>query len=150
MDDRKKSRTARRSGKTADSKRSSRMTKLVLRSIVLVCGVAIVTFAITKAARPYLLDFGEKREITEVKSQIATAKAQKKALEEQIAYLATPAGREAEARKHGWAKPGEIAIVIGEDKDSSEGGHEPGETGSHEPLWQKAGRHVLSVFVRER
>lgn len=149
MKDIKKSRTARSAKKPAGGKRSKRTIRLVVKSVLAVVVISVLGFASAKAVRPYLLSYGERKEIAVVKAKIEVAKADQKALKEQLKYASTPEGREAEMRKHGWAKPGEIAVVIPEEGKASDRLPDPGEAELPEPLWQKAGRHVLGLFVRE-
>lgn len=149
METNRDQRPMRSSRKRTGGNRSKRIIRFAVKSIAMVCLVLLAAAVICKAARPYLINLAERREIAILNQKIEAAKAQRKALKEQIAYLATPGGREAEARKHGWAKPGEIAIVFGDTKDSPNGHDQSDQPELHEPFWHKAGRHLLGFFVRE-
>jgi hypothetical protein len=71
---------------------------------------------IGKGAKPYLVGYTANKEIAQINQQIAHEKARQKDLSKQIGYLQTPAGMESEARKLGWVKEGEVAVVV-DDRD---------------------------------
>lgn len=106
---------------------------------------------ITKAARPYLISYGESKEIAEVNRQTKEAAAEKSALKRDIKYLTDPKTQaralEEEARKLGWVKKGEVALVVAQPKESNENA-QPVVPTEEKTFWQSAGQRVLGIFVR--
>lgn len=83
---------------------------------VLTVAIAFGTFAvIRKAVRPIDLLCEGKSEVRRMEAQYAKDKAENTALHKKRRYLLTPSGSEAEARKLGYVRPGEVSVVI-EDK----------------------------------
>ena len=117
--------------------------------LVAVAGVAIFFGAvISKAARPYLISYGESREIAQVKKEIAEAQAENNTLKRDINYLSTLKGKEAEARKLGWVKEGEVALVVQQPEDAESKEIEQAKQQAKEPIWRTAGRRILELFAR--
>ena len=131
-------------------KRRSRFAKYirVLFTLTTIAGILFCVGAvISKAAKPYLISCGESREIAAVKKEIAEACAENRALKGNIAYLSTPRGKEAEARKLGWVKEGEVALVVEQpQKPGSEGARAEGV--SDKSFWRSAGQRILELFTR--
>ena len=123
-----------------------RSLRILLALVAVGCGIVMVGAVIAKGARPYLISHGEAKEIAQVKRQIAQAESENRVLKKGIGYLRTPRGMEAEARKLGWVKEGEIAVVLEEPEGSQGANGEP--SGSHESFWQAAGLRILGLFVR--
>ena len=71
MQDRRKLKSARSSRRPASSRRSRRVLRLVITSVLSVCAVLIAAAVISKAARPYLITYRENRDIAQIKTQIA-------------------------------------------------------------------------------
>jgi len=128
--------------------RLARGFRVLLALAVVACGVALVGAIIAKGAKPYLISHGEAKEIGQVKQQIAQAEAESRALKKKIGYLQTPQGKEAEARKLGWVKEGEIAVVLGEPQDLQGAARGLPDSAAANSFWQTAGRWVLGLFVR--
>ena len=120
------------------------LTVFVVCLIVLAAGAVIA-----KVARPYVICYGESKETTKIRQQIAQAEAEKRTLSNQIKYLTDPKSKdkalEIEARKLGWVKDGEIALVVEPPSkpqaDKSPNAH------SAKTFWQTAGREILGLFV---
>jgi len=110
--------------------------------------ICIVGTVVSKAARPYLISHAESKEISEINRQIAEANAENRALKKEIAYLSTPEGKEAEARKLGWVKAGEVAIVIERPQNSQGKAVQSADSLERESFWHAAGRRILGLFVR--
>jgi cell division protein FtsL len=92
--------------------RKTRFTRVALTALA-IAGVLFITGAVIgKAVKPYLVGYGENREIAQITDQIAQEEAQRRDLKRQIRHVQTPAGMEAEARKLGWVKEGEVAVVV--------------------------------------
>ncbi len=80
---------------------------LLVMAIVLV-GIYMV---IAKATRPYRIGYIESKDISDIKKQIEQAKAENKALKDDIEYLKRPEGKTVEAENM-FCKEGEVAVVI--------------------------------------
>lgn len=89
-----------------------RIFRAAIYLIILVVIGAIVWRTIAKVTKPYRISYAESKEITEIKEQIAQAEAENKKLKEEIEYIKRPEGKIAEARKLGFVKDGEIAVVV--------------------------------------
>ena len=92
------------------------VTRLLLRTVVV--GVALVLgfSVVNKIFRPIHLVSVEKREKARVVRDYLALKKQNQDLRRQLHYLQTPEGIAQEARKQGYVKPGEISLVIPEQK----------------------------------
>ncbi len=117
---------------------------LAVIAAILFCAKAVIM----KAARPYLISYGESRESSEIKRQIAEVYAENKALKKEIPHLLSPEGMEAEARKLGWVKKGEVAIVVEQPKQSQIQRSGLAGSSERESCWHVIGRHILGLFVR--
>ncbi|HEY3297984.1 MAG TPA: hypothetical protein VGK34_04945 [Armatimonadota bacterium] len=114
------------------------------------CGVlACAYLVLAKASRPFMISYGESQEIAMVQKAKAAAEAENKRLKEQKKYLSTPQGKETEARKLGWVKDGEVAIVIEQpERESNVELDEPVE-GKTAPKsrWRSVRDKALSTFL---
>jgi len=128
--------------------RFARALRVVLALASAIAVLCVLGTLISKAARPYLISHAESKEISEINRQIAEANAENRALKKEIAYLSTPEGKEAEARKLGWVKAGEVAIVIEQPQDSQGEGGQSADSSGRESFWHAAGRRILGLFVR--
>lgn len=116
----------------------TRMIVIVLSITGILLGVGAV---IGKGAKPYLVGHTEGREIEQINRQIAQEEARRIDLNKQIEYLQTPAGMESEARKLGWVKEGEVAVVVDDTKK------EPTPERSSEPTFlQRIGKGITGLF----
>jgi len=89
------------------------VTVLTIAGILLVAGAVI-----GKVVKPWVVGHTEGREIAQINRQIAHEEALRIDLNKQIEYVRTPAGMESEARKLGWVKEGEVAVVVDDTKKS--------------------------------
>ena len=133
-------------------KRSSSKAMRVFLMLLVIAGVIFsMGSVITKAARPYLISYGESKEIAEVNRQTAEAAAENSALKRDIKYLTDPKTQvralEEEARKLGWVKKGETALVVEQPKKPGEDSR-PVVPTEKRSFWQDAGKRVLGIFVR--
>lgn len=131
-------------------RRPSRLAKsarvLAVLAVACVC-ILLVKAAVMKAARPYVISYGESKESTEIQQQIDAATSENKALREQIAFLSTNKGKEIEARKLGWVKPGEVSLLIQPKAGVPENDFI---TPPKDPsLVERAVRGLVGLFVRE-
>lgn len=126
--------------------RRRRQVRILLLLACLGVAVFIVRAAAMKAARPYVISYTESRERANIQRQIAQANAEKNALKRDIAYLDTPEGKEAEARKLGWVKQGEVAVVV-PDAGTSPFASEPLPQAS---IWDRMSRRMAGMFVKGR
>ena len=114
---------------------------------MLVClslAILIVRAVAMKAARPYVISYNESKERSDIQQQIAQAKAENRALKADIIHFGTPEGKEAEARKLGWVKEGEVAVVV-PDSGPSPFASEPLPP---ESVWDRMGRRLAGMFVK--
>ncbi|HET6453920.1 MAG TPA: septum formation initiator family protein [Armatimonadota bacterium] len=120
--------------------------RIFLMLICISLAAFIVRAAVMKAARPYLISYTESKERADIQRQIAQANAEKNALKRDIAYLGTPKGKEEEARKLGWVKTGEVAVVV-PDTGPSPFASEPLPQPS---VWDRMSRRMAGMFVKGR
>jgi len=81
--------------------------------VLAICGVLTCTYMVlAKATRPYVISYAESQDMTSIKQQKEAAEAENRRLKLEKDYLLTSKGKEAEARKLGWVKPGEVAVVV--------------------------------------
>jgi hypothetical protein len=111
-----------RAVRSRPARRSTRKRRPVLKVIVhvliacvVVCCVVLV---IAKAIKPILLLRAESRQIAELEKQSEKVQAENRSLTEQKNYLQTARGKEQEARKLGWVKPGEVGVIVGQSVES--------------------------------
>ena len=126
--------------------RSPRFLSILLALVILVVGVYCAKVVIAKITRPYLISYGESREISELKRQIATSTTENRQLKKDITDVGTPQGKDAEARKLGWVKKGEVAIVVEQPQKT---GLESAETRAGKSCWQRAGDWFTRLFHRK-
>lgn len=88
------------------------LRRLLALSVLLFVCVFIAYHCSEKLARPYLLRWQEAREIARIKREIEAVESENRELRRQINYLQTAGGIQAEARKLGMVKEGEIALIV--------------------------------------
>lgn len=115
MSDEISSRRAERRKARLSRKRKYGRSK-VLRKIL---GVFLVLIIITaawlimaKITKPYRISYMESREIADIRNQIKQAELDNKRLKQDIDYIKKPEGKMVEARKLGFVKEGEVAVVV--------------------------------------
>ena len=131
------------------SRKKSRFGRYLRMLLLLACmtlAFLVVKAMVMKAARPYLISYNESKERSDIQRQISQAEAENRVLRRDIAYLDTPEGKEAEARKLGWVKKGEVAVVV-PDVGASPFAGEPLPQPS---FWDHLGRRMAGVFVKGR
>ena len=124
-----------------------------LRSLLVFTLVALVIFFISTFTagfiKPYLITYNESREIAKIKKQIAEAKAENARLKRELAYLKTPLGKEVEARKQGWVRPGEIAVIL-ESPSSSTIRKESVQANNQSTFLQKTWQVIKETFTLDK
>lgn len=90
----------------------SKALRLVVAAIIIAVVAAIVWMVVAKATKPYRIGYNESKEISDIRGQISQAKAENKALKADIDYIKRPEGKMVEARKLGFVKEGEVAVVV--------------------------------------
>lgn len=131
--------------KTSSKKRRSgrtRYTRIVVMTLAVAGVILGVGAVVSKAAKPYVVGYTEGREIAEVRQQIADEKARRDDLKQQIRYVRTPAGMEVEARKLGWVKEGEVAVVV----DNTKQEPTPEEVAPQSPFVNRLGTGITGLF----
>lgn len=141
------------------NRRTSRKIRLspslrrFLQSAKMFALVTLVLFIVSsmaaKAVKPYLIYHNEKKEIAEIQKQIALEKAENARLKRELRNLDTPLGKEVEARKQGWVKPGEIAVIL-EPSDGSRNSQRPPEVEAQMSMWQKLCYSVGRIFTSNK
>lgn len=129
-------------------RRALRIRRLAYASLAVIAGAGIllcVGAAVGKMAKPYVVGHREGKEIAEIKRQIAEAESENRELKAAIEYLSTPAGVEVEARKLGWVKKGEIAVVV-ERPRSEQSTVGPVEDADRVSFWRRVGRGIARLF----
>ncbi|MEN6372521.1 MAG: hypothetical protein ABFD64_10980 [Armatimonadota bacterium] len=103
----------------APGERRRRRKSTVLQKVICCVLAAATVFCafivIRQAVRPITLLCKGKSEVRQMETQYAKDKAENAALLKKRRYLLTPSGSEAEARKLGYVRPGEVSVII-EDK----------------------------------
>jgi|GEM_PF-3538541 len=123
-----------------------RFRRLVFWSALICLCVYIAYHCAEKLARPYFVDWQEARDIARIKHEINAVAAENRDLRRQIAYLQTDAGIEAEARKLGMVKEGEVALVV----EAQERNELTRTEKAPSPRWQSVMRRIASIFVKPR
>lgn len=77
-----------------------------------VVGAALVWALVLKVAHPYRLGFRVGGDIRRTQAALRKQNARNKLLQKRLAYLQTPEGAETEARRAGFARPGEQVYLI--------------------------------------
>lgn len=67
---------------------------------------------ILKVVHPYQLGYAVELDIRQVQTELNRQKARNSLLERRLDYLKTPEGAEMEARRAGWARPGETVYLL--------------------------------------
>jgi len=90
--------------------------------ITVVVGVAmfIGSMLVNKLIRPFRLYSREDREKQQIESRYLTLKKNNIKMRRQLKYMVTPQGKVELARKQGYVKPGERAIVISDEESQDE------------------------------
>lgn len=86
--------------------------RLALLSGAIVLLIVIAVAIVAKAIRPYREASQLKQQLMVMDKQIADTEAQNAAYQRRLDYLKTKEGIAAEARKLGYTRPGEVAIVV--------------------------------------
>ncbi|MDI6827346.1 MAG: septum formation initiator family protein [Armatimonadota bacterium] len=135
--------------KTSSSRRRPkklyRLVRRLIRPIGIVVGMLLLWHVASKIAEPYILDSREARETAQIKREIARLEAENRNLKSEIPYLKTEAGIEAEARKLGMVKEGEVALII-QNPTKEESGQETKKL-AHPTLWQKIAGGIAGLLV---
>ena len=127
--------------------RFARAFRALFTFTLIACVLFCIGAFVAKASKPYLISYGESKEISDIKNQIADARAENMAIKKDIKYLSTPEGKEAEARKLGWVKEGEVALVIEPHESENKDGQSLNPP-VKESFWSSAGRRILGLFAR--
>ncbi len=93
--------------------------RLLLAILVAAVALWLDSSFVSKILRPFRLVSVEKREHARIVGDYQALKKQNAALRRQLHYLQTPEGIAQEARKQGYVKPGEVSIVLPEEKPKS-------------------------------
>jgi cell division protein FtsL len=147
----KSKRVERRKARIA-KKRPTRRTKtirVIVSSLVIVIILAMAWKVVAKSIKPYRIGYSESKDIIEIKKQIAEAEAENKALKADIEYLKRPEGKLVEARKLGFVKEGEVAVVIEQpDRKQFEIDHIKNPPPAEESYWKSLKRKIAKFFSR--
>lgn len=131
-------------GKARSKRRRSRRPnyrRTIVNVLTIAAAILVVGAVAYKVAKPYRVAHTEGREIEQINRQIAHEEALRKDLNKQIDYLQTPAGMESEARKLGWVKEGEVAVVVDDTKKA------PTPEKASEPTFlQRVGNGITGLF----
>ncbi len=95
-------------------KKKQQLLQIIVFGVVAVVVVLVGFVVIRKVAKPIGLLFAEREQVRQMQKQLADAKQEKKQLLEKKRVIASPSGAEAEARRLGYVRPGEVSIVIEE------------------------------------
>lgn len=120
--------------------------RALLVLVLVAAGLYCARMIALKVSRPYLISYGESKEIAKINKQIAVATAENDQLNRDLSYLATPQGKEAEARKLGLVKKGETAIMV-QQPDQSKLQLDRAQA-MKETFWQSASKNLAKMFVK--
>ncbi len=126
--------------------KAPKLLRVLLVLTLLAAGGYCLKATVCKLARPYLISHSESQEIVALQKQIASANIENIQLKRESELMGTPQGKEAEARKLGWVKKGEVALVV-QQPDQSRLLQEQAEA-MKETFWQSAGKKLVGVFAR--
>lgn len=118
--------------------------------VLAACGIMGCAYLVLeKASRPFLISYAESREIAVISREKAAAENDNRRLKEEKEYLLTARGKEAEARKLGWVRDGEVAIVVEQPDrpDVSDAEVTIERKPKRESRWHSLGQRVLSKFL---
>ncbi len=130
--------TARRARRrTIRPKRPRRILGMWARAALSVAVIAVSVFVavgiVLKAVKPYREASRQRVQLADTQRQSQAIAAQNAVLERRIAYLKTPDGVAAEARRMGYLRPGEYPIVVEGLAGHSEMNQTPPETHAFAP-----------------
>ncbi|MCL6518791.1 MAG: septum formation initiator family protein [Armatimonadetes bacterium] len=128
-------------------KKAYRFLLILGYSFATILAVLCLWHIVSKITEPYILDSRESREKTQIEREIARIEAENRNLRSEIAYLKTKAGIEAEARKLGMVKEGEIALIV-QSPSKEESERSAGEN-AHPNIWQRIAGEVACFFVTD-
>jgi cell division protein FtsL len=129
-------------------RKTSKLLRILLMAVVSATCIVTLFLVIHKAAKPYLLSYGESKEIADLKSEINSSLVENKALKDSISFLQTPQGKEVEARRLGFVKDGETSVVVEQPHESPSVSLQS-TTHQNNSILRTAGRKILSVFARK-
>ncbi len=132
-------------------KRKSGLRRLARASLMGITLAGVLLGAggvIAKVAKPYLVGRGEARKISEINRQIGELESENEELTKEISYLSTPSGMEAEARKLGWVKEGETAVVV--EGSQNEAAFAESQRAGRRSFWQRVGGTISGLFGGDR
>lgn len=116
--------------------------------LAVACGLLYcVKAAVAKVSRPYVINYGESREVARLQKEIGAARAENRQLKGEIRDIETQTGKEAEARKLGWVKKGETAIVVEQPQKTA---LETAQPIPNKSCWQRASDWLTGLFHRAR
>ncbi len=139
-------RIKRKSPKVKRQFKPPKFMRVALMVVAVAVGVYLAMLVVAKVTKPYRISYGESKEIASIQKQIADAKTDNEQLKRDLAFLATPQGKEAEARRLGWVKKGETALVV-QQPDQSKFKLDQAEA-MRETFWQSAGKKLIKMFVK--
>ena len=132
--------------KTKRRFKAPRFLRVLLVLVVIAVGLYLGWLVARKISKPYVISYTESTEIASIQKQIADAKTENSQLKRDLEYLATPQGKEAEARRLGWVKKGETALVVQQPAQPQFQGEQS--EAMKESFWQSVCRSVVKVFVK--
>lgn len=108
--------------------------------------VLLLIAVVVKLSKPYIISYGEQKEIARLKREKIAKEALKKRLMEEKAYWSTEQGQEELARSYGYVKDSEIPVWVPNAKSNPWSEETP--VVDVEAWWQVAAYKTLKVFVR--
>jgi cell division protein FtsB len=120
--------------------------RVLLVLVLVAVGIYAAYATVLKVSRPYAISYKEAKEIASLKKKIAVETTDNQQLKNDLSYLATPPGKEAEARKLGWVKTGETALVV-QQPDQSKLQLDQAQA-MKETFWQSASKKLVKLFVK--
>jgi cell division protein FtsB len=122
-----------------------------LQSSLKLVGIVLLIVAaflfLQKLARPYMLTRVENTEIAKAKADTSQAETEQAKLKNDIAYLQTERGMETEARRLGWVKQGEIAIMVPQPRKPAP---VTVTVETHRSLWESAKHKLSNLFHHQQ
>ncbi len=104
--------TAQRSRRRPPRRAGNYYLKIVGFVLVSAVGVYAAWAFAVKIIHPYQMGWKVERDVKKVQSELKRQNTQNALLEKRLAYLKTPEGAETEARRAGYARPGEKVYLL--------------------------------------
>jgi len=91
--------------------KETRRTLLVSQLLLILMGIILV-YLVVSFGRQVAVSFQRGQELDQIREKVSLAEAQNQELHDYLDYAKSDPAAEAWAREQGWAKPGEVPVII--------------------------------------